>query len=150
VTTRIARRILFAVLSRLRVGRIEVVEAGRVRAFGPADSELLARVEVHDPRAYRWTLRGSTGLGEGYIEGLWSTDDIVSLARIGARTMPAFDRWRRPFRRPLLALQRLGRMVPRNTKHGAARNISAHYDLGNDLFAAFLDERMQVLVRALR
>jgi cyclopropane-fatty-acyl-phospholipid synthase len=143
MTTWIARRILFTVLSRLRVGRIEVVEAGRVRAFGPAESELSARVEVHDPRAYRWTLRGSTGLGEGYIEGFWTTDDLISLIRIGARTMPTFDRWRRPFRRPLLALQRLGRMVPRNTKTGAARNISAHYDLGNDLFAAFLDERMQ-------
>jgi cyclopropane-fatty-acyl-phospholipid synthase len=34
-------------------------------------------------------------------------------------------------------------MVPRNTKAGAARNISAHYDLGNDLFEAFLDKRMQ-------
>jgi cyclopropane-fatty-acyl-phospholipid synthase len=143
MTARIARRVLFAVLSRLRVGRIEVVEAGRVHAFGPAESELSARVEIRDPRAYRWTLRGSTGLGEGYIEGLWTTDDLVSLIRIGARTMPTFDRWRRPFRLPMQAFQRLGRMVPRNTRTGAARNISAHYDLGNSLFAAFLDERMQ-------
>ncbi len=141
--SKVARRILFAVLSRLQVGRIEVVDGERFHAFGPADAELRARVEVHDPRAYRWTLRGSTGLGEGYVEGLWTTDDIVALIRIGARTMPAFDRWRRPFRRPLLALQRLGRMVPRNTRSGSARNISAHYDLGNELFAAFLDQRMQ-------
>ena len=143
LSARLARRVLFAILSRLRVGRIEVVDGGRIRGFGPRDAELSARVEVRDPRAYRWTLRGSTGLGEGYVEGLWTTDDIVSLIRIGARTMPTFDRWRRPFRRPLLALQRLGRMVPRNTRAGAARNISSHYDLGNSLFVAFLDERMQ-------
>ncbi len=143
MSVRPARRIMFAILSRLQVGRIEVVEAGRVHAFGPANAELRARVVIRDPRAYRWTLRGSTGLGEGYIEGLWTTDDLVSLIRIGARTMPAFDRWRRPFRRLLLLAQRLARMVPRNTRTGAARNISAHYDLGNSLFAAFLDERMQ-------
>ncbi len=143
MTARLARLFLFAILSRLRVGRIDVVEAGRVRTFGPADAELRARVVVHDPRTYRWTLRGSTGLGEGYIDGLWTSDDLVSLIRIGARTMPAFDRWRRAFRLPLLVMQRLGRMVPRNTRAGAARNISAHYDLGNSLFAAFLDERMQ-------
>ncbi len=32
--------------------------------------------------------------------------------------------------------------MPENTRAGAQENISAHYDLGNDLFAAFLDERM--------
>jgi cyclopropane-fatty-acyl-phospholipid synthase len=88
-------------------------------------------------------LRGSTGLGEGYIKRLWTTDDLVTLMRIGARAMPTLDRARKPFRVPLLAGQRLARMVPRNTKAGAARNISAHYDLGNELFSAFLDERMQ-------
>jgi cyclopropane-fatty-acyl-phospholipid synthase len=33
-------------------------------------------------------------------------------------------------------------VVPENTRTGARKNISAHYDLGNDLFASFLDERM--------
>jgi cyclopropane-fatty-acyl-phospholipid synthase len=33
-------------------------------------------------------------------------------------------------------------LVPENTRTGARRNISAHYDLGNDLFSSFLDERM--------
>jgi cyclopropane-fatty-acyl-phospholipid synthase len=139
----LARRALFMVLRRLRAGRIEIVEGKRTYAFGPLGSELTARVKVHDPRAYRWVLRGSTGLGEGYIERLWSSDDLVTLIRIGARAMPTLDRVRRPFRLPLLAAQRLVRMVPRNTRAGAARNISAHYDLGNELFTAFLGERMQ-------
>jgi len=39
-------------------------------------------------------------------------------------------------------LHRLRRLVPENSRRGARANISAHYDLGNDLFAAFLDERM--------
>ncbi|GMA21812.1 SAM-dependent methyltransferase [Arsenicicoccus piscis] len=45
--------------------------------------------------------------------------------------------------RPVLALRRLvDRAIPdehRNTRHGARANIEAHYDLSNDLFAAFLD-----------
>jgi cyclopropane-fatty-acyl-phospholipid synthase len=32
--------------------------------------------------------------------------------------------------------------VPRNTRGKSRRHISAHYDLGNDLFALFLDESM--------
>jgi cyclopropane-fatty-acyl-phospholipid synthase len=32
--------------------------------------------------------------------------------------------------------------VPRNNKRASRRHISAHYDLGNDLFALYLDESM--------
>jgi cyclopropane-fatty-acyl-phospholipid synthase len=39
-------------------------------------------------------------------------------------------------------MQRLAPLVPRNTRRGAVKNIAAHYDLGNELFATFLDERM--------
>ena len=58
---RAARRILLRLLGRLRGGRIEVVEDGRKMAFGPIDSDLHATVEITDPRAWTWTLRGSTG-----------------------------------------------------------------------------------------
>jgi cyclopropane-fatty-acyl-phospholipid synthase len=44
--------------------------------------------------------------------------------------------------RPRGLWHRVRQLVPENTRTGARRNISAHYDLGNDLFAAFLDERM--------
>ena len=39
-------------------------------------------------------------------------------------------------------LQRLFHWVNRNTHEGARRNIAAHYDLGNDFFALFLDREM--------
>ena len=60
----LARRVMFAALARIRSGRLELVEGGRTFAFGPAGSRLRARIEVRDPRAYAWALRGSTGLGE--------------------------------------------------------------------------------------
>ncbi len=39
-------------------------------------------------------------------------------------------------------MQKLFHWVNRNTREGARRNISAHYDLGNDFFALWLDETM--------
>jgi cyclopropane-fatty-acyl-phospholipid synthase len=39
-------------------------------------------------------------------------------------------------------VRRLIERVPRNTIRGSQRHIAGHYDLGNDLFAAFLDETM--------
>ncbi len=138
----LARTAVTQALRRVRAGRIEVVEGGRHRAFGPAGAELRATVTIHDPAAWRGPLRGSVGLGETYVDGLWETDDLVSLIRIAARELRELDGLRGAVAGARGLLHRARRLVPENTRAGARKNISAHYDLGNDLFAAFLDERM--------
>ena len=75
----------------VRSGRIEVIEGARSRGFGPADADLRATVTVNDPAAWRGPLHGGLGLGEGYIDGLWETDDLVSLIRIAARELRDLD-----------------------------------------------------------
>lgn len=139
----LARTAVSTVMNRgVRSGRIEVVEAGRRRGFGPDDVDLRATVVINDPAAWRGPLHGSLGLGEGYVDGLWETDDLVSLIRIAARELTNLDGLRGAVAKPRALLHRARRLVPENTRTGARQNISAHYDLGNDLFAAFLDERM--------
>jgi cyclopropane-fatty-acyl-phospholipid synthase len=138
----LARAGVGAVLGHLRNGRIEVVEGARERSYGPPDADLHASITINDPAAWRGPLRGSVGLGEGYVNGLWETDDLVALIRIAARELREMDGIRGAVARPRGLLHRLRHLVPENTRNGARRNISAHYDLGNDLFAAFLDERM--------
>ena len=138
----LARRALFRALSRLRRERIEIAEGRRRFGFGPAGARLRAAVEVHDPRAYPWVLRGSAGLGEGYVDGLWTVDDPVALSRIACRNLGPLDALRRRLQPVLGPLQRAAHLVPRNTRAGAAENISAHYDLGNSLFEGFLDRRL--------
>jgi cyclopropane-fatty-acyl-phospholipid synthase len=139
---RLARAGVGQVLSRVRSGRIDVVEGGRERSFGPPDAELTATVKINDPTAWRGPLRGSVGLGEGYVDGRWETDDLVSLIRIAARELREMDGVRGMIARPRGLWHRVRHLVPENTRLGARKNISAHYDLGNDLFAAFLDKRM--------
>ncbi len=119
-----------------------MVEADRRRGFGPPAAELRATVTVHDPAAWRSPLRGSVGLGEAYVDGLWETDDLVALFRIAARELNRLGGLRAAVARPRGLAHRLRRAVPENTRAGAKKHIAAHYDLGNDLFAAFLDERM--------
>lgn len=129
-------------LGRLRAGRIEVRDGSRARCFGPPDAELRATVTIRDPAAWRGPLRGSLGLGESYVDGLWDTDDLVTLIRIAARELRQLDGARGLVARPRGLLHRLRRLVPENTRPRARRHIAAHYDLGNELFASFLDERM--------
>jgi len=135
----IARTLLLPLLRRLRAGRIELVAPDGRRAVGPPDAELRATVHVRNPAVFWRSLRrGSRGLGRSYAAGAWDCDDLVSLVRIAAREVPRLDRMRAPFA-PLR--NRLSR-VPRNTRAGARRHVAAHYDLGNELFALFLDETM--------
>jgi cyclopropane-fatty-acyl-phospholipid synthase len=126
------------VLGRIESGRIEVVEGGRHRVFGPADSGLRATITVRSPRFWPSFFRGSAGLARSYRDGEWECDDLVSLVRIGAREMPRLDRLRRPFNPFHEAFTR----VARNTRDRARRHVAAHYDLGDDLFEVFLDRTM--------
>jgi cyclopropane-fatty-acyl-phospholipid synthase len=147
------RRLALRVLSGIRDGRLDLVEPAsdglRSRApshqhlrFGQADAELSATVEIHSPSFYRAMLGGSVGLGEAYRDGIWDSDDLVALARIAVRNMGTLDRWRRRLHPALAPLQRTIWRVPRNSRRAARQHISAHYDLGNDLFALYLDESM--------
>jgi cyclopropane-fatty-acyl-phospholipid synthase len=137
-----ARALAGAVLSRTSGGEIEVVEAGRSRVYGEP-SDLRATVRINDPAAWRGPLHGSIGLGESYVDGLWETDDLVSLMQIGARSLANQHRGvSAAWSKTRSGLHRLRGLVPENTRGGARQNISAHYDLGNDLFASFLDPTM--------
>jgi cyclopropane-fatty-acyl-phospholipid synthase len=135
-------RAMLRLLGRIDGGRLEVADGGELHVFGPSEAELRARVDVADRRAYRWALRGSTGFGEGYVDGLWDTDDLVALCRIACRNLPPLDRLRARFHPLLGRVQSLAGLVPRNTRAGADRHIAAHYDLGEPLFEAFLDPRL--------
>ncbi|HEY2052392.1 MAG TPA: cyclopropane-fatty-acyl-phospholipid synthase family protein, partial [Solirubrobacterales bacterium] len=137
-----ARAAVGAVLGRTRGGEIEVVENGRTRVFGEP-SDLRATVRVNDPAAWRGPLNGSIGLGESYVDGLWETDDLVPLIQIAARSLSRQHRGvSAVIARSRHAFHRVRGLVPENTRGGARANISAHYDLGNDLFSSFLDPTM--------
>jgi len=137
------RRLALRVLSCMRDGRLVLIEpGGRHFGFGQPDSDLAATVEIHSPDFYRAMLGGSVGLGEAYRDGTWDCDDLVSLARIATRTMGPLDRWRRRLHPVLAPVQRTLWRVPRNSRRAARRHVSAHYDLGNNLFALYLDESM--------
>jgi cyclopropane-fatty-acyl-phospholipid synthase len=142
VRNALSRTAVGAVLNRVSNGRIDVVEGARTRSYGPAEAELRATVTVHDPAAWRGPLHGSVGLGESYVDGLWESDDLVALIQIAARELRELDGLRGLVARPRGLAHRLRHAVPSNTRGRARAHIAAHYDLGNDLFASFLDERM--------
>ncbi|MBN7799064.1 SAM-dependent methyltransferase [Parahaliea mediterranea] len=141
---RLARRLLLKVLDRIAVGELvihdgpETFQLGRRDGGGPR-----AELRVHHPRAWRRVLTGGTiGSGEAYIDGDWSSPDLLRVTRVfcaNLATMEAMESRKSILMR--LAL-RAAHRINRNTRQGSRRNIAAHYDLGNDFFALFLDPTM--------
>ncbi|HTA35663.1 MAG TPA: cyclopropane-fatty-acyl-phospholipid synthase family protein [Solirubrobacteraceae bacterium] len=141
---RLARALVLGVFSRMRRGELIVNEQSRRMHFGAPDPERALSTELHvrSARFYRSVLRGSLGLSESYVDGAWDCEDLVTLTRIAALNVGALDALRRALSPVLVPLQRLGGWLARNTPARSREQIAAHYDLGNELFAQFLDRTM--------
>ncbi|MFP3868854.1 MAG: class I SAM-dependent methyltransferase [Desulfobacteraceae bacterium] len=142
---RLARPVILRLLENLRHGRLTLRENGQVWAFGEpqGSAAIQACLTVHDPRFYKAVVQGgSRGLGEAYIQGWWSADDLTAVIRLLTQNLYLLEeywgKWAR-LARPFLHFLKL---PFRNTLAGSRSNIAAHYDLGNDFYALFLDETM--------
>ena len=144
ILDRFAKRAVLAQLEQLQTGRLRLSDNGEDFNFGvagPADSGV--HIQVLDPRFYsEIAFGGSIGAGEAYMQAYWQCDDLVSLVRLLLRNRDVLDGMESGTARLTAPLQKLFQWVNRNTREGARRNISAHYDLGNDFFALWLDETM--------
>lgn len=140
---RFARTAIFALLRQLRVGRLSVIEDGVRHEFGPGGPGAPdATIAIRSPRAWPVLLRGSRGLAESYMDGLWDSPDLPAVIRVAARNIGFLDVIRRrmtPVREPF---QRARAAFVRNTPQRSRRDIAAHYDLGNELFSVMLDPTM--------
>jgi cyclopropane-fatty-acyl-phospholipid synthase len=124
-------------------GRLIVRDADGEWSLG-SGGRIEARVDAHAAGFWRMLATGgSVGAGEAYVAGLWDSPDLVDVIRLVAANRRIMDRMETGGARAYGWLLRGLHMLARNTLGGARRNIAAHYDLGNDFFARWLDARMQ-------
>src|SRR5690349_12943188 len=136
----LSRRLVSLLLRRIEVGSLTVVEGDEQLVFGSGSPT--ATVRIASPRTWRMLLRGSRGMAEAFARGLWDSPDLVALIRLGARNAGGLDRLRSRLAPVRWPLQRAASLLRRSTKRRRRRDIAAHYDLGNDLFARMLDPTM--------
>jgi cyclopropane-fatty-acyl-phospholipid synthase len=144
ILARIARRMVLSGGRRLSIGSLELVlPDGSRQHLGAPGAEPRGELHVHDREAFvRLLLGGATGAGEAYVEGMWSSPDLVRLLEVAAlnrRSLEVSAGW---WRAPARIRRSLVHRARRNTRRGSRRNIVAHYDLGNDFYQLFLDETM--------
>ncbi len=147
ILDRMLRRRLLDQLGALRDCELRIEDAeGRLTLGSPAsdpEKTLRATLRIHGPGFYRAVAaNGSVGAAEAYMDGLWNCDDLVALVRILVRNRDLLDSMESGSARLGGWFMRMIEALRRNTRRGSRRNIAAHYDLGNDLFALFLDADM--------
>jgi cyclopropane-fatty-acyl-phospholipid synthase len=140
----VAERVGLAAAARIKVGCLTVVlPDGRRRLFGDPASDRRGEIHIHDEKAaVRILLHGETGVGEAYMDGLWSSPDLEALIELAALNRSALALAGNWWRIPLELPRKLAHRARRNTTTQARENIAAHYDLGNDFYRLFLDETM--------
>ncbi len=136
------RKSVLARLSRITQGALVVHDANGEWRVGERHAEA-ARIEVRDVRFWRMLATGGgLGAAEAYMAGLWDSPDLVQVIRVLARNRDVLTDIDRGGARVTAALMKVWHAANRNSLQGSRRNIAAHYDLGNDFFAHWLDERM--------
>lgn len=141
----LAERAVRARLARLRHGVLHVHDQGVRSDHGALSARcpLRVNIEVMDPRFWsELAFGGSIGAGEAYMAGYWRCDDLTGLVRLLLQNREVLDGMEGGLARLTAPLQKALHWANRNTRGGSRRNIAAHYDLGNDFFALFLDPTM--------
>ena len=141
----IAKQLLLRVLAKLETGSLTLHDGLESYSFGNHDDpeQPHAEVHVHDAAVYRQILTGGTiAAGETYIQGAWTSPDPVAVTRLFSANMATMDSMEAGQSLLMRLGLKLAHRLNRNTHDGSRKNISAHYDLGNDFFSLFLDPTM--------
>ena len=134
---------VFEQAGRMARGRLEFVlpDGRRFRAEGAGPGPV-AELVVHDPDVFARLIReGDLGFCEAYLERGWSTPDLQAfMDLVHADNDEIYDGF--PGMGLVRAFEKLRFWLQGNSKRQAKKNISYHYDLGNDFYALWLDDSM--------
>jgi cyclopropane-fatty-acyl-phospholipid synthase len=137
----VARRFLSACEGVAHGSLTIVTPEGARHRFGTGRPE--AEMQINDWAAIAaFAARGDIGLGEAYIEGLWDSPDIDALTQLAFANEDAFAGHLHGSLLNRAMFLVTDRLMRRNSRRGSARNIKAHYDVGNDFYRLWLDESM--------
>lgn len=141
--------VLFSALSGMQRGRLSLeLPDGSVKNFGGLGEEPKAEIRVTGADFFRrCVLFGPVGFGEAYMDGLWTTPDLVGVIswfiRNADESTVLEGSGRRDARIGLFNLaHRAAHWLRPNSLRTSRRNIAEHYDLSNDFFKLWLDPTM--------
>ena len=134
--------IVFSLLKNIKHGYLEVIKMnGEVLKFGDPNASLKVSLEIKDKSfIYNLIKSGSVGLGESYMKGFFTTNNLSDLIELTARNIGIIYKFSGIL--DLTIINYIKRKFVKNTKTRSKENIARHYDLGNDFFSLWLDRSL--------
>ena len=137
------RKLFHKKLSLLSSGVLEIVEGRNNHKYG-SGSGLHGTISINREAFYRKACLGGTiGISDSYKDGDWDSPDLTKLFRLFLQNQKSMDDLDKGFAKIFNKIAKFAYdLTLRNSIKGSKRNISMHYDLGNDFFESFLDATM--------
>lgn len=133
----------FSMLRGMNTGRVDFVlpDGRRFRAEGPNPGPV-AEVHIHNDDLFARLIReGDLGFCDAYLDEWWSTPDLQGFMDwVHADNDAIYDGF--PGLGLVRQFEKFRFWLQRNNREQARRNISYHYDLGNEFYGLWLDDTM--------
>jgi len=124
-------------------GRLDFLlnDGRRFRAEGLSPGPV-AELHIHNADIFARLIReGDLGFCDAYLEGWWSTPDLQAfMDLVHADNDEIYDGF--PGMGLVRAFEKARHWLRSNSKRQAKKNISHHYDLGNEFYGLWLDDTM--------
>jgi len=134
---------VFNLVRKLNSGRVDFIlpDGRQFRAEG-AKPGPVAEVFINNPDVFARLVReGDLGFSDAYLDGWWTTPDLQAFMDfIHADNDDMYDEF--PGMGLVRAWEKARFWFQSNSKRQALKNISYHYDLGNDFYKLWLDDTM--------
>lgn len=139
----LARKAVMKTFEKLKVGQLKLREGSQLLLFGKEtqDYQFSAEIRVINRKMFsEIAVKGLNGAAEAYVRGWWTCDDLTKLIRIFVRNRHIAESLEGGWATTAAWLFTLQHEMRRNNRGNSLKNITAHYDLGNEFFSTFLDK----------
>ena len=137
----VSKKIAFSALKMIKYGKIIVTDYDdRKYVFGD-DESLVIIVKINKSDFFKKIIsKGSIGMAEAYMNNEFETDNLSGLIELTAKNIKIIHKFSGIL--DLSFINYLKKMFNKNTKSNSKKNISKHYDLGNEFFSLWLDNSL--------
>ena len=136
-----SKKIAFSALKMIKYGMIVVTDYDQSKHIFGNDENLIVFVKINRSDFFKKIIsKGSIGMAEAYMNNEFETDNLSKLIELTAKNIEIVHKFSGIL--DLSFINYVKNIFNKNTKSNSKKNISKHYDLGNEFFSLWLDDTL--------
>ena len=136
-----SKKIAFSALKMIKYGKIIVTDYDQSKHIFGNDENLVVFVKINRSDFFKKIIsKGSIGMAEAYMNNEFETDNLSKLIELTAKNIEIVHKFSGIL--DLSFINYVKNIFKKNTKSNSKKNISKHYDLGNEFFSLWLDDTL--------